>query len=162
MSAMTRVDLWERLRSAGLVASEMPPGGGARAPWYVRVMLGAAGWIGAMFLLSFVGVGLSVVVRNAGAAWIVGAAACAGAMFLFRRQPQHDFVSQFALAVSLAGQSLMAFAMLEAARQQVAAAAILIAVQQAVLFVLLPSLVHRVWCAWSGAIAVTFALADLG
>ena len=42
------------------------------------------------------------------------------------------------------------------------AAAILIALQQAVLFALLPSFVHRVWCAWSGAIAVTFALADLG
>ena len=47
--------LWQQLQQQGLVTGDMPPLSNVNSPWYVRVMLGVAGWIGALFLLGFVG-----------------------------------------------------------------------------------------------------------
>ena len=62
---------------ATVLGSKLPEvagaAGEARAPWYVRVMLGIAGWIGAMFLLGFVGAGFAFVMRSSGAMFVVGA-----------------------------------------------------------------------------------------
>jgi hypothetical protein len=49
MSTMSRETLWARLRQASLVDGELPDPGEARVPWFVRVMMGIAGWIGALF-----------------------------------------------------------------------------------------------------------------
>ena len=103
MTAMDRQELWARLRAADLVEGEPPAVAASRSPWFVRVMLGMAGWIGAMFLLGFVGVGFVMVIESATASFLLGAAVCAGAAFLFRAAPENDFMSQFGLAVSLAG-----------------------------------------------------------
>jgi hypothetical protein len=72
-------------------------------------MLGVAGWFGALFLLLFVGFGLSFIIRNSGAALITGVVACGLAAFLFRKSPENDFAGQFGLAVSMAGQALIIF-----------------------------------------------------
>ena len=56
---MSREDVWRRLREASLVEGDMPPASEQHTPWFVRVMLGAAGWIGALFLFGFVGVAFS-------------------------------------------------------------------------------------------------------
>ena len=61
MSATPRDALWAQLRDGGLVEGDLPEVGDARAPWFVRVMLGIAGWIGALFLLGFVGAGFAFV-----------------------------------------------------------------------------------------------------
>ena len=162
MSA-AREALWKRLREAALVQGDVPPRSEQASPWYVRVMLGIAGWIGAFFLLSFVGVALAFVTRSATAQLAVGALACAAATMLFRAAARSDFFAQFALAVSLAGQVLMAIGVgellhpWERSWQPVAA---LIAIQQAVLFLLVPNFIHRVWTAWSASYAALMALGE--
>jgi len=75
-----REETWERLRSAGLVDGEAPAPEKTDSPWYVRAMLGVAGWIGALFLLGFVGAGLAFVFRDDGAALIAGLLCCAAAL----------------------------------------------------------------------------------
>ncbi|HSE01126.1 MAG TPA: DUF4401 domain-containing protein [Burkholderiales bacterium] len=162
MSALTRETLWAGLRDAALVEGEAPAPAADRAPWYVRVMLGFAGWIGAFFLLGFVGVGFGFVMKSATASVLVGAAACAAATAIFRMHHHGDFASQFGLAVSLAGQALIAFGLFRWFGRSTGAAALAVAVQQALLFVLVPNFVHRVWTAWSGTYAAAFALFDLG
>lgn len=162
MSTLTREAIWERLRQGGLVEGELPARGEARSPWFVRVMLGIAGWIGAVFLLGFVGVGLAMVVKSPTASWLVGAGACAAVAMLFRANRDGDFSSQFGLAVSLAGQALMVYGLTEWMGRSFAAVALGVAAQQALLFLLLPNFVHRVWTAWTGAYAMSFALADMG
>jgi hypothetical protein len=152
--------LWLRLKAAGLVADEPPPPGAAAAPWFVRVMLGVTGWIGAVFLLIFVGVGLKFVVESAAASFVVGLAACAAAGVLFRTKPDSDFTTQFGLAVSLAGQGLVLFALVKELSAQTSAIALSMSLFQAVLFIAVPNFVHRVWAAWTGAHAAVFALAD--
>jgi hypothetical protein len=162
MSAMDRQGLWARLREAGLTEGDAPAVSEAHSPWFVRVMLGIAGWIGALFLLGFVGVGFAMVVKNAAASFAVGAAVCAGAAFLFRSAPRSDFMGQFGLAASLAGQALMTYAQARWFGHSFTAAALAIALQQALLFALVPNFIHRVWTSWTAVYAAVFALGNYG
>jgi hypothetical protein len=162
VSVLDREALWARLREARLVEGESPAMDAARSPWFVRVMLGIAGWIGAMFLLGFVGVGFAFVMESAAVSFVLGAGVCAGAAFLYRASPHSDFMNQFGLAVSLAGQALMGFALVRWFEPSMGAAALALAIQQSVLFALVPNFIHRVWTSWTGAYAVTFALGQWG
>lgn len=174
MTSATREALWERLRSSGLVEGEPPAPQGERAPWFLRVMLGIAGWIGALFLLGFLGAALPWLVRGAASAIVAGAAACVGAALLFGSSagasgksagssPRGDFLSQFAFAISLTGQALLAMGLSHLMEHRsFAALAFLLALQQAVLFLFVPSFAHRVWCAWTGTAAAVYGLGQLG
>ena len=161
---MKRDALWVRLRNGGLVEGEMPAAGDARAPWFVRVMLGIAGWIGALFLLGFVGAGFAFVLKSSGAAFVVGAGACAAAVAIFRAAPKNDFVAQFGLAVSLAGQALLVYGAAQwfGFERSAIGIALYVALQQTLLFVLVPNFVHRLWTSWSGALAAAYAMLDAG
>jgi hypothetical protein len=160
MSTMKREELWQRLLTSGLVEGDLPTEGDASAPWFVRVMLGIAGWIGAMFLLGFVGAGFAFVFKSTEAAFVVGILVCAAAAFIFRAVPKNDFVAQFGLAVSLAGQFLMVFGASKWFDRSAGSIALYISVQQALLFFAVPNYVHRVWAAWTCALAVASAMLD--
>lgn len=162
MSTIAREDLWQRLRGAALVDGETPAAERSRSPWYVRVMLGAAGWIGALFLLGFVGVGFALIIKSATASALTGALLCAGAVAIFRTSPEGDFTSQFGFAVSLVGQALLGFGFAQMFERSVPGIALTLAAQQVLLFVLVPNYLHRVWCAWTGAYAASFAMLDAG
>lgn len=162
MNASRGEDLWNRLREAALVQGDMPASGNASAPWYVRLMLGIAGWIGAFFLLGFVGVGFAWVMKSASASFMVGALTCAAAAAIFRLRSQSDFIGQFGMAVSFAGQAMMVFGLVQWFERSVSGAALAVALQQALLFVLVPNFLHRLWTSWSGSYAAVFALSDAG
>jgi hypothetical protein len=162
MTALRREDLWATLRGAGLVEGEPPAAGEARAPWFVRLMLGIAGWIGALFLLGFVGVGFVFVMKSSIASFVVGAGACALSVVIFRAAPRNDFVAQFGLAVCLAGQALMIFGAAQWFERSITGTALYIALQQALLFVLVPNFVHRLWAAWTCGLAASYAMLDAG
>lgn len=158
----TRLALWSRLEAASLVAGEMPAPGEARVPWFVRLMLGVAGWIGALFLLGFVGALLAFVVRNAGSAVLVGAGACAGAVMIFRAAPRSDFFAQFGLAASLAGQLLLVYGFAQWMPRSVNGLALVVALVQGLLLFLVPNFLHRVLSAWALALALLWMLVDAG
>lgn len=96
--------------------------------------MGVAGWIGAVFLLIFVGLGFKFVMESAGIAFVVGLAACTAAGALFRAKPDSDFATQFGLAVSLAGQGLVLFALTKELSTQASAIALSMSLLQTVLF----------------------------
>lgn len=155
-----RAAVWARLVAAGIVHGEMPAAVPASTPWFVRAALGIAGWLGALCLLGFVGAAFAFVLRSPEASLVVGALACAIAAVILRRGAANDFASQFGLAVSLAGQLLLFGALETWFYARPARLAALVALQQAVLFVAIPSPVHRVWTAWSGTYAATLALQE--
>lgn len=97
-----------RLREAG-IALQPANDQGPSAPWYLLVLQGIGGWLSALFLMGFVGLGFLQVLDNAAFSFVLGAALIGGAYALLRR-PQSIFLEQLVLAFSLAGQLLVAYA----------------------------------------------------
>ena len=163
MTGGARDDLWQRLVAEGIARGEPPEAGEPASPWPVRLMLGAAGWIGALFLLGFVAVMLEFVFRADGAALPVGAICCAGAYLIFRSAPRNEFVGQFGFATSLAGQAMMAFGLFSLAGWRTPTVAFFsLAVIQTVLAVVLPNVVHRTWATLTAIAALHLGCAAVG
>lgn len=163
MNSVTRAAIWERLGKASLVEGLMPEAGDASSPWFIRVMLGFAGWLGALFLLGFVGAGFAFVFNSASSMTFLGACACAAAVAIFRVAPKSDFVAQFGLAVSFAGQALILFGFAGLFRNisptQFAFCFMLL---EAALFLLVPNYLHRVLSALGAALAAVWLVVDAG
>jgi uncharacterized membrane protein len=162
MSGADAASLWAQLRQAGLAEGDVPAETVAPTPWYIRTMLGIAGWIGAMFLLGFVGAAFSIVMKSAASGLIVGALLCAGATIMFRGRPNGDFIGQFALAVSIAGQILIGFGLGHLLSSRISLIAIAFALLQVGLFLLIPNFLHRALSAMSGIGALIVAFSDWG
>lgn len=156
---MTAAALWDRLSAEGLVEGEMPEPGRPASPWYVRAMLGIAGWIGALFLLAFVGAAFSLLVEEPGVSLFIGAAFCAGAFALFRVFDGNDFVEQFGLAVSLAGQMLMVAGLSGVLGTSEGVSLYLaVALMEAALALVVPNFLHRLLATCGAAIAGALAI----
>jgi hypothetical protein len=156
-----RADLWGRLSAAGLVQGDAPVASLTPTPWYVRAMLGIAGWIGAWFLVAFVGAGFVALFSTGPALITAGALLCAGAYVIFRVAPDNDFSSQFGLAVSLSGQIMVAIGMFNLLGDDFSAAFFLaVAVFEAVLAALCANFVLRVWSTAAAAVALGLAVPD--
>jgi uncharacterized membrane protein len=150
---------WEALREAGLVRGD-PPAAPLEPPWFVRLMLGVAGWIAALFLLGFVAAGLSWLVESEVACIVAGLLGSGVAWLLLRKLEHNEFAAQFALAVSFAGQALFAYGVfgLFAGSPDSAGVWLVLALQQAALVALMPNATHRLWSGFAAAAAVTMAL----
>lgn len=163
MSAVDRNAAWQRLRDASLVEGEIPPPGAHSSPWYVRAMLGIAGWMGAMFLLFFIGMALAWIVKSNTAAIVVGAIFCAAAFALFRFGKENVFATQFALAVSLAGQVLFIFGIASDMKTvEGTGFPLTIFVLEAALAVAVPNFIHRVMTTFAAMMALAWMLGTFG
>lgn len=157
----TSQQLWQQLEQQGLVTGELPPVSEVATPWYVRVMLGVAGWIGALFLLFFVGVIFEAVLHSVAAALFVGTIVCVAAFFIFRYLGNTDFGAQFGLAISMTGQGLFISGLFEAFDSDTVLASFSIFVFQALLTLVMPNFIHRVLTSAVAMLALTFALMRL-
>lgn len=151
--------LWARLANARLVAGEMPQDEPSDSPWFVRAMLGIAGWIGAWFLLGFLGAIFVALFKSGVLSLVLGAGACVVAWFIDHRFAKNDFVAQFGLATSLAGQVLVGFGLFDLLgssrfkQAELSPAFIAFAVFEVVLAVAMQSTLHRTWSAFAAALA---------
>ncbi len=162
MSAADREAAWQRLREASLVEGETPAPGAHSSPWYVRAMLGIAGWIGAMFLLGFIATGLVMIIKNNTAAIVVGAIFCAAAFAIFRFARENVFATQFALAVSLAGQALFVFGIASDMKTEGTGFALTIFILEGALAVAVPNFIHRVMTTYAATMALSWMLGTFG
>jgi hypothetical protein len=124
-------------------------------------MLGIAGWIGALFLLGFLGSAFFFVIDDSRAAFIAGALCCGAALLLYRSMRGKDFADQFALALSLAGQVLLVVGLGGALSTSDPSFYLAIAAIQAGLALAVPNFLHRVLTAAGSAVALAFAIAQL-
>jgi hypothetical protein len=110
-------------------------------PWYVRTMVGFGAWLASLLLIGFVG--------GIGSGFdlgfpLFGLAFMAGAVFV-RRQSETDFMIQSALALSLAGQALFVWGVMELADWDESKAIFGLAIcLNVVLFAIFPDRIHRV------------------
>jgi hypothetical protein len=163
MNADSRAELWNRLVVAHIVTGAVPPRGddeSIQVPWYVRALTGIAGWIAAGFLLAFIGVFLGSFDSNT-TQIIAGLVLIAAAYGLLLRTAKHAFASQFAIAMSLAGQALVWMG-IEPDLRNSHLEWLVIAAFQAGLALVLPNFVLRVWCAGAAALAMAMFLFAAG
>jgi uncharacterized membrane protein len=160
MNSTARMELWERLRTAGMVTGDVPPG--ASSHWYVRVMLGIAGWIGAFFILGFIGAGFAMVMQSAGAAAMAAVICCGGAYAVFRLAAKNDFASQFGLAMGLAGQLLFGVAIFKEFSVSASLGYFLFFCVAAALTLLMPNFIHRVFTTLAAVAALSIGFAQAG
>lgn len=160
MNATARLELWERLRRARLVEGDVPSG--PSSPWYIRTMLGIAGWIGACFILGFIGAGFAMVMRSAGAASLAALLCCGGAYAIFRLPSKGDFAGQFGLALGLAGQALFAVAIFKEAGANISLGSFAFFCIEALLTLLMPNFMHRVFTTVAAVAALFIASAQTG
>jgi hypothetical protein len=158
---MSAAELWDRLSAEGLVDGDRPERERPESYWFVRVMLGIAGWIGALFLIAFVGAGFAFILDEAAFAAIAGAACCAGAFMLFRIGDGNDFAEQFGLAISLVGQILIAVGLAQFARLDDPAFYLGVAAVEAALAVAIPNFLHRTLATTGAAVALALAVHQL-
>jgi Domain of unknown function (DUF4401) len=156
--------LFDELQSRGLVAAAPgDPAAEAGAtndrPWFIGLLLGASGWLAGLFMLGFVA--LLFRPGTPPAAALAGLMLLAAAWGLFEADRDGAFVTQLALALSIAGQCLVLFALNEHADRigPIAASALVL---QVALALVMPSTLHRLLSAFFATIAwaltVRFAL----
>lgn len=155
---MNAADLWARLSAEKLVEGDRPEGHKPASPWYVRTMLGIAGWIAAAFLLMFVGAAFAFIMEKAVYAALLGAGCCAAAYALFRKFDGSDFAEQFALVVSLVGQVLIVIGIADVLKMQDPALYLAIAAAEALLALIVPNFLHRILATGGAAIAIALAI----
>jgi hypothetical protein len=102
--------LWAKLRRAGVVQGPPHEPEAPAPPWYVKALLAFSGWLAAIFLFGFVAVGFHFIAESALASLISGGVLIAAAYGLLRAG-NNPFVEHLALAVSLAGQAWVVWAL---------------------------------------------------
>jgi uncharacterized membrane protein len=154
--------LWTCLLQAAVVEGESPEYETLDSPWYVKVLLAFSGWLAALFLLGFVGIGFEFIIDNNAAAFIAGVVMI-GIAFSILRLPKNEFFEHLGLAVSLAGQALVIWSIFDSLEHQNTEAAwLLIAVFQLTLAITIPNFVHRVFSSFSSVIGFSIALVSFG
>ncbi|WP_161539913.1 DUF4401 domain-containing protein [Glaciimonas sp. PCH181] len=143
--------LWQQLHADGYVDAEHAPPSvieAAASPWYVRVMLGICGGVGALFLLAFFSIFLVDHLMREDATLITAGlilVGCAALIYrLSTKGAAQDLRQQFALALSLAGQGMAGFWLFATYGGNVAWPFFGIALCQLLLIVLVPNFLHRV------------------
>lgn len=160
--SMDRAQLWKQLQLHGLAEGDLPPVHAGTSSWHIRLMQSIAGWIGAMFLLGFVGMGLAFVIDSAVAALVVGAIGCLAAYAIFRVARDNDFATQFGLAISLAAQAVFVFGLFKQFEFGTSALYVLVLVFEVTLVLLVSNFIHRVLTTVIASLALWYLLNSLG
>jgi len=158
----SNTQLWQSLKNAKLVHGDMPEIKQMDSPWYIKFLLGLAGWWAAAFGLSFVMLVFTVFMNNAIAVFILGSLLIGGAFFILR-QPEQTFLEHFALAISFSGQFLIILVIFNALgsatpKFNIALNWLLAGLFQAVLAFIIPNFTHRILCTWNAAILFSVSL----
>jgi len=154
---------WQALVDGNVVDGPMPPENAAETPWYVRLMLGVAGWIAALFLLGFIAVGLAWVLKSEFFSALAGVICMSAAWMMLRKLGRNDFAVQFGLALSFAGQVLYGVGIFGwlGLEQDNSIAWLVIALTQSLLAAAMPNSIHRLWSAFAATVAFCMLLYSL-
>lgn len=158
---MSRIQetLWQKLHNAGLVQGEMPAKNTEQSPWFIKLLLAISGWLAGLFLMGFIGIGLSDLWREPTTALIIGLIMIGIAYAIFRSS-KNEFAEHLALAISLAGQGWVVFALFELIESE-SLPLILTGFLQLLLVVLMPHYLHRIFSSFSAAVAFSIAMISL-
>lgn len=155
--AITRASVTRELARLGVIADGDAPAPEAvdGRPWFVALLLGAAGWLAGLFAMFFVWMLFEP--DTTGAMVVIGVALLTGAFALYVIERANPFFAQLALAFSIAGQiSLVVAAIGET--DSAAATSGLAALMQLVLLYALPNRFAKALAAFFFCIAWALTL----
>lgn len=150
-----------KLLQAGLIEGAPPETGKLDSPWYVKLLLAFSGWLAAVLLLCFIGMGFELIMTNSTATLITGGMMIVGAFALLRIS-KNEFVEHLALAVSLAGQALIVFVLFDDSGLDRMMDWLLVALLQIFLTLVMPNFVHRIFSSFVAALAFNMVLSFWG
>lgn len=133
---MRTADFERLMAERGLIAGDATPlpfGAGGR-PWFVSLVLGAAGWLASLFAFLFIM--LLFEPDTPGAATFFGVILLAMGYGLYRIDSDNAFFEQLALSVTLAGQLALVYAVGDGTRSATATAGFTAAISAAMVFLL--------------------------
>lgn len=151
--------LKERLGQGGIDIAESEAVPALETPWFVRALQAFSGWLAAMFLLGFIAMGAVFIIDSSVATAALGLVMIAGAYAALRAHAG-DFLEHLALAGSLAGQLLMAWALGSALGDVNAGFWWALVGLQGVLALVMPSLTHRTFSTFAASLALYLALIE--
>ena len=146
-------ELWQNLTTYKIVAGTRPGISVLDSPWYVKTLLAFSGWVAAIFLMGFVGAVFAFAFKYALVSCFLGCVLI-GIAYYFLSRPKNEFLAHLALAISLAGQGLIAWGVLEPLHRSVPLCALIIGAMHLLLTVIMPNFIHRVFSSFSAACAL--------
>lgn len=124
-------------------------------PLYIRMMVGFGAWLASLLLIGFV-VGFSLAAQ--GGYVFVGIGLIVAAVVL-RRRNDSDFVVQSSLAISLAGQGVLAYGVADFdLGSKMQGVMLTVALTSSILFVVFPDRIHRVLMVLFAASSITLLI----
>jgi Domain of unknown function (DUF4401) len=124
-------------------------------PWYISFLLGASGWLAGVFMLIFVA--LLFKPDSQGALVVCGVILIAAAWGLYKADREGAFVTQLALAFSIAGQVLLVAGFAKGSHG-IAEPALVAFFVQTVLVFIMPNALHRMLSALFACVALAMAV----
>ena len=150
-------EVWSSLRQAGLVQGSAPETEKLESPWYVKTILAFSGWLAAILILIFIGIGFQFIMQSSMTSFITGSLMIAAAYALLRIA-RNDFFEHLALAISFAGQVLIVIAILGEGADREIMPWLGIVLIQLLLAVLMPNFVHRACSSYFAVLAFSMVL----
>lgn len=153
---MNSSSVWNKLKSAGVVSGEVPEESKNNNVtfWYVRVLQGFAGWLSAVFLLGFLGLGVAELFEYGMAMMILGVIINLCSYLVFKKVHDNDFFEQLVLVFSLTGQLLFAFGLIELFDFKTQYLLVWVGMYQLLLMWFINHYLHRFLSTWFAVIAL--------
>jgi Domain of unknown function (DUF4401) len=155
---MNYLTLWQLLYQEKAVLSDQAPIAPTlpiAMPWLGRVLMAILGWVSGLFLIGALALPFSFLTRQPSAFLLIGTGLLFAAYRLFVAAKHSEFLAQFALAISVAGQCAIVFSVVQLlGEKSILLLASIALIVQTVLIVLMPNATHR-------SLSTLFAIAAL-
>jgi hypothetical protein len=129
------------------------------SPWYIKMLLAISGWLGAVFILGFVFMLMNDLFDEPVTAGLFGLSLVIAAYFIIRI-PKNEFFEHLGLAISLAGQALVVFSVIDSENDSINW--LLVGLFHVVLTAVMENFVHRVFSAFFATFSFDIGCTLLG
>ena len=159
---MSSVNDWvTQLRTNNLISSELNKSSANNvSPWYIRVLSGLCGWLAAWFLVGFVAAGFYSFFESPSLVATTGVFMIVGAYFILQHD-NDDFIEQIGLAISMAGQLFICFAVFSFSGLDETFSFLLLTILQVMLALIMPNYMHRFLSAYFATVAFALLMESL-
>jgi len=149
--------IWQQLSQADLVSGTKPEFDEEDSPWFVKAIQAFSGWLAALFILGFIGIVFSSYLTSpVPCLFFGGFAILTGLGLIFTAS--NSFIENLGLAVSLAGQALVLFGLIQIKGLSETLVCVSMFILQAALCYLMRSYTHRALSALFAMLALYLAL----